>query len=64
MGPMNSIVSFIKYKYMETKIKVTMSDGKKITGKVVEAFDSIVGIEVRKHVIYINSDKIVTLRQI
>ena len=49
---------------METKIKVTMADGKKITGKVVEAFDSLVGIEVRKHIIYINADQIVTFRQI
>ncbi|HEX9062444.1 MAG TPA: hypothetical protein VF941_19910 [Clostridia bacterium] len=63
MGPINPIVGFIKCKYMETKIKVTMTDGAKITGKVVEAFDSLVGIEVRKHVIYINSDQIVTFRQ-
>ncbi|WP_010249832.1 hypothetical protein [Acetivibrio cellulolyticus] len=60
MGPMNSIVSFIKCKFMMTRIKFTLVDGSELSGKVVEAFDSLIGIDVGKRVIFINSNQIVT----
>jgi hypothetical protein len=63
MEPMSSIVSFIKNKFMMTTITVTMTNGEELTGKVVDAFDSVVGIDAGTRVIYINVNQIVTFTQ-
>jgi len=63
MGPMSSIVYFIKCKYMMTTITVTFVNGAELTGKVVDAFDNLVGLDAGKGVIFINANQIVTFTQ-
>lgn len=63
MTPISSIVSFIKCKFMMTTITVTMTNGKELTGKVVDAIDNLVGIDIGKCIIYVNADQIVTFSQ-
>lgn len=63
MEPMSSIVSFIKYKFMMTTITVTLINGEELTGKVVDAFDNLIGIDVEACVIFINANQIITFKQ-
>lgn len=63
MEPISPIVSFIKYKFMMTEITIKMSNGEKITGKVVDAFDNLVSLDKGTCIIYVNANHIVTFSQ-
>jgi small nuclear ribonucleoprotein (snRNP)-like protein len=56
MEPTSAIVSFIKYKFMKDTITVSLLNGTELIGKVVEAFDSLVGLDTGNGVIYINAN--------
>ncbi|MCX7746193.1 MAG: hypothetical protein N2645_04780 [Clostridia bacterium] len=63
MGPISSVVNFIKCRFMMATITVTLANGENLTGKVVDTFDSVVGLDVGECVIFINGNQIVTFTQ-
>lgn len=60
MEPISSIVNFIKCNFMMTTITVTFVNGAKLNGKVVDAFDNLIGLDDGKIVVFINANQIVT----
>lgn len=63
MWPMSPIVNFIKCRFMMHTITITLVNGEVLTGKVVDAFDNLIGLSVEKCEVFINANQIVTFTQ-
>lgn len=61
MEPISPIAYFIKCKLMLATVTFSLTNGTDITGKVVDAFDSLVSLDLGSSLTFINVNQIVSL---